>query len=81
MDYLHLAKKTLNEDYDNLDITMKGPETWAIHLQMASTYAAIAQAEALRRIADYMEGYAALYLDPAIVNVSEERLAATEPTP
>lgn len=38
----------------------------------AATWAAIAQAEQLKRIADMMEGYLAIYADPAVFSGSDQ---------
>jgi len=42
------------------------------HYQQAQAYAAVAQAEQLKRIADMMEGYLAVYADPAVFSGSDK---------
>jgi hypothetical protein len=42
------------------------------HYNQAAVYAAVAQAEQLKRIADMMEGYLAVYADPAVFSGSDK---------
>lgn len=43
-------------------------ESWNLRVFTAQAYAAIAQAEQLKRIADMMENYLAIYGDPAVLS-------------
>lgn len=72
MDIIEMAKEAMKDGVDWF-ARGKAAETEIKSFAKAQAYAAIAQAEQLKRIADYIEGYAAIYLDPAVVNVANER--------
>lgn len=72
----------LAQAYEQMSWCDGGIESDTYFVAKAQALAAIAQAEAaqrqavaLERIADYIEGYVALYLDNSILTVAEERQA------